>query len=663
MKLLTGIAGESRLYAIAAAVLLAAPASAQNAKVDITVNASGGASDAGFHVCIGNSTNRALYGSAVTPASGAVGNEFQNVPANQTVLVTVSKGGFVGRQRNVELKPGRNDVIPFVMLVGSGGFTCPGSAVVSPPAPVAPPTPPAAVATFIETVTPSSQAGFINTAVTQPPGVRIRDQNNNPLAGVSVTFAVGEAGGQVLAGTTATASTGTILATINRSATVVSGSDGIARVGTWILGYNAGTYRLTATAGSLASVGFTATAAVPPTPASIAPAISSNYAGAAGKAMTYGLAMTVIVRDQNNNPLPGVNVAFAVTAGGGSVTPVNVTTGADGTAKPTTWMLGTTPGVNTLSATVAGLPPATLTVYGGLTATSITAVSETSQQGIAGSAATVKPAVVVKDQFGNPVSAIPVNFSADAGGSVTPASVSTGSDGIARLTSWILGVTAGTNTVLAKLPSHPAMPPVTFTAIGTSPQPTAPSPTMSISSLDPPVAVPGATFLSALVRVRGAGFVDGMVVRWNGAARTTSFLSSSNIALSVRSADIATAGTANITVFDPTTGSETPARVFFVDLTKPGIPQMTSLGGNTDAVAGSPVSFAINGSGFVIGSVVRVTGSTVPPGNLRYNGPGIIGLTIPGTLIPTAGTYRITVFNPGPNGGESNALQLTVRAP
>jgi hypothetical protein len=54
--------------------------------------------------------------------------------------------------------------------------------------------------------------------------------------------------------------------------------------------------------------------------------------------------------------------------------------------------------------------------------------------------------------------------------------------------------------------------------------------------------------------VRGSGFVPSSVVRWNGANRTTSFVSASELRASILAADIAAAGTAQITVFTPTPG-------------------------------------------------------------------------------------------------------------
>src|SRR5215469_1930172 len=48
--------------------------------------------------------------------------------------------------------------------------------------------------------------------------------------------------------------------------------------------------------------------------------------------------------------------------------------------------------------------------------------------------------------------------------------------------------------------------------------------------------------------VNGTGFVSGATVNWNGAALTTTFVSSSQVTAAVPAADIASPGTAEITV-------------------------------------------------------------------------------------------------------------------
>lgn len=63
---------------------------------------------------------------------------------------------------------------------------------------------------------------------------------------------------------------------------------------------------------------------------------------------------TVLVTDRDGTAVANATLSFAVTAGGGSVSPGQVTTGTAGTASPT-WTLGTTGGTNTLGAEGVGI--------------------------------------------------------------------------------------------------------------------------------------------------------------------------------------------------------------------------------------------------------------------------------------------------------------------
>jgi hypothetical protein len=87
-------------------------------------------------------------------------------------------------------------------------------------------------------------------------------------------------------------------------------------------------------------------------PASAAVAQGDEQVGEPGTAVP--IAPAVIVRDGNGNPMKGIRVNFAVTAGGGSITGATAQTGDDGIARVGSWTLGAA-GENTLDGTVTGL--------------------------------------------------------------------------------------------------------------------------------------------------------------------------------------------------------------------------------------------------------------------------------------------------------------------
>jgi hypothetical protein len=61
--------------------------------------------------------------------------------------------------------------------------------------------------------------------------------------------------------------------------------------------------------------------------------------------------------------------------------------------------------------------------------------------------------------------------------------------------------------------------------------------------------------------VHGSGFVAGTVVRWNGSDRPTTFINESRVLASITSGDVASPGTAQVTVHTPAPGGGTSAAV------------------------------------------------------------------------------------------------------
>jgi adhesin/invasin len=294
----------------------------------------------------------------------------------------------------------------------------------------------------------NGQSATVNTNVATAPAVFVSDTFGNPVAGVTVTFAVATGGGSVAGGTQPT------------------NASGIATVGSWTLGTAIGSNTLTATAAGLSGspVTFTATGTA-------GAATQLALSAGDGQTATVNTAVTtpprVIARDQFSNPAPGAIVTFAVASGGGSLVKAIDTTDAAGIANVGSWTLGATAGSNTMTATATGLSgsPVTFTATGTAAgATQIALNAGDGQVGTVNQNVGTAPSVIVKDQFNNPVQGVSVTFAvASGGGSVTAATPTTNASGIATLGSWRLGTTAGTNTLTATSGSLTGSP-VTFTA-------------------------------------------------------------------------------------------------------------------------------------------------------------------------------------------------------
>jgi Tol biopolymer transport system component len=87
------------------------------------------------------------------------------------------------------------------------------------------------------------------------------------------------------------------------------------------------------------------------------------------------------------------------------------------------------------------------------------------------------------------------------------------------------------------------------------------NPAPTISNLNPSSATAGGAAFT--LTVTGGGFINGMSgissVNWNGNPRVTTFVSSMQLTASILASDIATAGTANVTVTNPAPGGGTSA--------------------------------------------------------------------------------------------------------
>jgi hypothetical protein len=131
-------------------------------------------------------------------------------------------------------------------------------------------------------------------------------------------------------------------------------------------------------------------------------------------------------------------------------------------------------------------------------------------------------------------------------------------------------------------------------------RPLAPNPTPVLGSLSP-TSVPAGSAASTLT-VNGSGFAVTSVVRWNGAVRTTTFVSKTQLRATLTGSDVASAGSAYVTVFSPTPGGGTSGAVSFTITSVSALPATpsqpsvmriaTDTNGVTFAVAWPPVSGA-----------------------------------------------------------------------
>ena len=281
------------------------------------------------------------------------------------------------------------------------------------------------------------QQAAAGTQLGEPFVVSVLDQNGEPFPGATVTFAVSAGGGFLSA------------------AAVITDANGQAAT-TLTLGSDPGRNTVAARAAELKPVIFGATGLAV---ATILVHVSGDeQEGPAEAALAEPF--VVEVRDQNNNPIEGAEVTFAVTDGSGTLSATTATTDADGRAA-STLTLGNEPGANTVVVRTPKLLPVTFNAVGVAVPHSLARTSGNRQQGGFGAALAEPFVVSVLDQNGNPFPGAEVTFSVTAGGgSLSATTATTDAEGraVATLT---LGSEPETVTVVA---SVAGLDPVTFTA-------------------------------------------------------------------------------------------------------------------------------------------------------------------------------------------------------
>ena len=225
------------------------------------------------------------------------------------------------------------------------------------------------------------------------------------------------------------------------------------------------------------------------------------------------LPLVVRVEDQHGAPLEGAVITFTATTGGGVVSPRTDTTDADGRAE-TSFRLGTTLGVHTVSATLEGL---LVSFTATATAAPASRLAVIDGDGQAARVATQLPkdlTVKVLDAFDNPKPGIPVSFTVVTGGGlVSAATVPSDNAGIAKV-HWTLGPAAGVQTVVA---GSGTIPPVTFNAAASPADPAV----LVVISGNNQIAAPSSALPDSLVVRLTDAFgngIPGATLTWSAAA-------------------------------------------------------------------------------------------------------------------------------------------------
>jgi photosystem II stability/assembly factor-like uncharacterized protein len=180
--------------------------------------------------------------------------------------------------------------------------------------------------------------------------------------------------------------------------------------------------------------------------------------------------------------------------------------------------------------------------------------------------------------------------------------------------------------------------------------------------------VPVATTLSPTSRtagtsaftltVTGSNFVSASKIFWKSTALTTTFVNATQLTASVPAANIATPGTAHVSVFNPTPGGGVSGLLTFT-ISNP-VPTETRLSPAQTVAGGVDFTLTVTGTNFETNSVVQWNGSNR---TTTYVSSTSITATITAADIALAGTGKVSVNTPAPGGGTSGNVIFTINNP
>ncbi len=264
----------------------------------------------------------------------------------------------------------------------------------------------------------------------------------------------------------------------------------------------------------------------------------------------------------------------------------------------------------------------------------------------AGSAISPAVNVSVEDAYGN------VNTSSTA--SISIAISSSGTLSGTTTVSAVNGVASFSNLVPTKSGSYNLF---ANNSIGltnaTSNSFTVNNPSPTTTSISPSSKTVGSSAFT--MNVTGTNFVSSSYVQLDGANRTTTYLNSTNLSVTILSSDMTTAGTHSITVINPTPGGGTSnAQTFAINNPSP---TTASISPSSAIVGSSPFTMTIFGTNFVTTSYAQFDGTNR---TTTYVNGTTLTASILASDMTSAGTHSITVVNPTPGGGTSNTQTFTV---
>ena len=176
----------------------------------------------------------------------------------------------------------------------------------------------------------------------------------------------------------------------------------------------------------------------------------------------------------------------------------------------------------------------------------------------------------------------------------------------------------------------------------------------SLSPASAPVNSPAFT-----LTLHGSNFAAGATVQWGSTSLAPATLNSTTITVQIPANLLSTAGTVSVSVLNPPAdGGASNALTFTISgLGESPVPAIVALLPNVAWVGSGSFVMTITGSGFADLSRVHFGDIELIPSG--FSATQLV-VTVPAGLLVGVRTFSVTVSNPAPGGGTSNALPFLV---
>ena len=184
------------------------------------------------------------------------------------------------------------------------------------------------------------------------------------------------------------------------------------------------------------------------------------------------------------------------------------------------------------------------------------------------------------------------------------------------------------------------------------------NPAPVISALSPSVESVGAA--SAVISVVGTGFVTSTTIDVNGSARTTTFVSGTQVNVLLNATDVATSGSLSLTAVNSTPGGGTSAAATLAVNTSAAGPTVSSISPTSVTAGAGALTLTVNGTGFSNSTVIEVGG--VAEATTYISGTQISAIVEPAQLVSGA-ALPVVALDSGISSGAGSTVKLTVNNP